>query len=259
MSFKKISDLLESLNERAPFWMAEAWDNVGLLVGNAESPVSRVLLSDDLTPSAVQHAREVGAELILNHHPCIFKGLKSVTTGELPGLERSIYECVRDGIAVLALHTNFDRADTQVGTRVAKGLGLQPEGVFDERDGTGYGVWGVLEKEQSSDEFFDQIKKTFDVEHFWAAFPFSKRVKRVGFTPGKGASFVQEALTRQLDVFITGEVGYHEMLRARNAGLCVVELGHRESERFFPEVVGEWLRGLGVTVELDWVPTQTIF
>jgi dinuclear metal center YbgI/SA1388 family protein len=114
-----VSDLARILEARAPSATAESWDNVGLLVGNPQQKISRALLAIDASLEALEEARRIGAQVMINHHPCIFPkdhGLSRVVSGELA------FEAARMGIAIIAAHTNFDRCATEVSELLSKKL-----------------------------------------------------------------------------------------------------------------------------------------
>jgi len=122
---KRISDLIQALNQLAPTETAADWDNVGLLVGDPSWETPGAIVSIDLTAQAIEAAKEKGFRLIVNHHPCIFpksRGLSRVTAGHL------VFEALRNGIAVFASHTNFDQCALEVVEQVSQGLGVVPRG-----------------------------------------------------------------------------------------------------------------------------------
>lgn len=121
----KLRDLLAKIEERAPRSAAESWDNVGLLVGDDSADIHRVLVSIDLTRETLEKAKSLGAQLIINHHPCIFpkqRGLARVTAPSL------VFDAARSGIHIVGLHTNFDRCALEVVDAIAQGLGVEPRG-----------------------------------------------------------------------------------------------------------------------------------
>jgi dinuclear metal center YbgI/SA1388 family protein len=113
--------------------------------------------------------------------------------------------------------------------------------------GLGYGFWGDFERAISFADFCHRVTQTFQVQGFWSTEPAPRKIQRVGFAAGKGASLLQAAKAAGCDVFVTGEAGYHGALASKRAGTAVLELGHRESERFFPLVVRSWLKTAGLS------------
>ncbi|MEO5970432.1 MAG: Nif3-like dinuclear metal center hexameric protein, partial [Bdellovibrionia bacterium] len=125
--------------------------------------------------------------------------------------------------------------------------------------GVGYGFWGEFPSPKSFSDVAKDVKSLFNIHGFWITSPTPSHVARVGFVAGKGASFVEAAHSVKCDLLITGEVGYHNALSGSRHGLAVMELGHRESERFFIEVMKNWLSGLALRFVEAQMPTQKIW
>jgi hypothetical protein len=124
--------------------------------------------------------------------------------------------------------------------------------------GLGYGFWGEFPRSKSFSEVLRSVKSTFNVDALWVTEPVPSSVRRVAFAAGKGASAIEAAMAAGCDVFVTGEAGYHEGLGANRRGLCVMELGHRESEKFFLSTIRGWLVGEGFQAAEVKLPTQRI-
>ncbi len=267
---KLVSDILNFLEERAPSSTAEDWDNVGLLVGDPAWSTSGAVVSVDLTQEAIDLATENGIHLIINHHPCFFPKSQGISRW-VPGT--LAYEAMRRGIAVIACHTNFDRSALEVVEQLSRRLGLEPKGrLFDTVDeqrvscgenrlvsGSGYGFWGEFRQPRAFSDLAKDVKNIFKVNGFWITNPPPSQVVRIGFTAGKGASFVESAAYVKCDLYITGEVGYHNALQGQRLGMAVMELGHRDSEGFFMETMKNWLSGFELMVIDVQTPTQMIW
>ena len=265
---KSIQSVITSLNQRAPLGTSEIWDNVGLLLGDPAAQTSGAVVSIDLTQESIDLAVEKGYSLIINHHPCIFpksKGLSQVVAGTL------LYEALRRGIAVASYHTNFDQCALEVVEAISGGLGIEPMGRFVEKpaenqvsgktglvSGLGYGFWGHFPSPKAFSEVAKGVKSLFSIHGFWITNPPPSSITRVGFVAGKGASFVEAALSSGCDLFITGEAGYHTALGAMRRGMAVMEIGHRESEKFFIQTMKNWLLQLGLEVVEGQSPTQCL-
>lgn len=129
-----LSTLLADLENRTPIGTAEKWDNVGLLVGNPRARVTGAVISIDLTEEAIATAKKIGANLIVNHHPCIFPKQKGLAKVCSHGSSSLVYEAARKGIAVVSTHTNFDQCALEVPEAVSKALGFKPVGRLFEGD-----------------------------------------------------------------------------------------------------------------------------
>jgi dinuclear metal center YbgI/SA1388 family protein len=125
--------------------------------------------------------------------------------------------------------------------------------------GLGYGFWGEFPSRRPFSEVAKDVKSLFDIHGFWITNPVPSYVSKVGFVAGKGASFVEAAAAARCDLFITGEAGYHTALGGSRRGVAVMELGHRESEKFFVKTMKSWLTHLGLEVAEAQTPTQQIW
>jgi dinuclear metal center YbgI/SA1388 family protein len=124
--------------------------------------------------------------------------------------------------------------------------------------GLGYGFWGDFPSSVPFEEFVERVKSVFQIPSFRVTQPTPKEVKRIGFVGGKGSSFLGAASERGCDVFLTGEAGYHAAIGGARSGMSVIELGHRESERFFTETISNWILGEGLGVATVVTPTQAL-
>jgi len=122
--------------------------------------------------------------------------------------------------------------------------------------GLGYGFWGKYEKPKSFSEISKNVKLNFNVKGFWLTEPAPESVERIAFVAGKGSSFLSAAVEAGCDLFITGETGYHDALRGSRRGMAVMELGHRESEKFFLTTMEGWLMEMNLKVISLNHPTQ---
>ena len=354
-----IAQVLQWLESKAPAGTAESWDNVGLLAGDPAWKTTGAVVSVDLTREALETALSKKWNLIVNHHPCLFpkgKGLGRIVPSEDEALNTLIFEAIRNGVAIVSSHTNFDRCALEVVEQVSKGLGARAMGRLFEKSertalvklsvfvpeehleavraavsdagaghvgrydscsfsttgegtfrgskdtrpfigkagqlektkearfetvfprgleqpvlralfnahpyeeiaydlyaveqkpadlglvkGLGYGFWGEIDETPRFSDFLARVTKTFDLQGLLMTGKEPKNVSRVAFVAGKGAGFVSHAAALECDVMITGEAGYHTALDHARSGMAILELGHRESEHFFPEVLSHWL------------------
>ena len=125
--------------------------------------------------------------------------------------------------------------------------------------GLGYGFWGEFRTPKAFSDVAKDVKNMFGIQGFWITNPAPAQVSKIGFVAGKGASFLDAAAAAQCDLFITGEAGYHSSFKASQKGVSVMELGHRESERFFIHVMRDWLASEGLQVIEVHTPTQQIW
>ncbi len=236
-----VQTIAEALNRIAPPRLAEEWDNVGLLVGEPNSEVKRILVCLDVSLAAIERAIYLGAEMIVSHHPMIFRPIKNVRL-DLP-LGRRLKALIKNDIAVFAAHTNLDSAEGGVNDVLAARLGLIDVKPLDQSsEELTLGRLGRLETEMSAREFAGHVKRVLraDFVRLIDAGDFS--IKKVGICGGAGAEFISKAKFYGADAFVTGDVKYHEAQAAVDNGIHVIDAGHFATEHPIVEVLAEKLR-----------------
>ncbi len=337
----KIQEILKPLEELAPPFLQESYDNAGLLIGNPQTKVDKVLITLDVTESVLNEAIEKKCGLIIAHHPLIFKGLKSITGKN--ATERIVEIAIRRDIAIYAIHTNLDNVDGGVNDILCKKLGLKntrilspkkeilrklvtfcPEdhaekvrkaifaagaghigeydscsfnapgtGSFRGSDETnpfvgekgklhyeneirietiypvykeqailnalfkahpyeevaydiyflgneftrvGAGMIGELERETDEITFLKNIKKVTGTGCIKHSHLLGKKIKKVAVCGGSGSFLINDAKRAGADVFITGDVKYHDFFEGENK-MVIADIGHYESEQFAKELI----------------------
>lgn len=217
----------------APYELAEDWDNVGLLVGRADKAVTRVLTALDLTDGVIKEARALGAQAIVTHHPIMMDARRRVTDGDREG--RLLLALAESGIAHIAAHTNYDNAPGGVNDTLLERMGamnVRGEGCVRVGDVEAGMTFGALCARA-------QRKLHAAVRAYGAA---DTPVSHLGCCSGAGGSFFAEAAALGADCFITGEIKHHVALEAMDAGMCVIEAGHFETENPACEVMANALQ-----------------
>ena len=219
----KIKEVLSALEQFAPLPLQESWDNAGLQVGLTETEVSGALLCLDVTEKIVDEAVSKGCNLIVSHHPLLFRGLKTIS--DLTDVQRTVRKAVRQDICVISMHTNMDNAVGGVNYVIAQKLGLTDVRFLVPTSSapteSGSGVVGELTEPMAADDFIIQVKRTFGVE----------------------CAMCNELLRRKAgaDAFITGEMHYHQYFGyEQQLQICVI--GHYQSEQFTTEIFEEIIR-----------------
>ena len=223
----KISQIEEAMERLAPRGLAEAWDNVGLLVGEHEAYVEHVLLSLDIVDEVVEEAIELGAGLIITHHPPIFKPMDCITSQTALG--RRIIRLIRNEVAVFTSHTNLDIAEGGTNSRLAEVLGLiNVENLLDN----GMGRVGMLNTPTTLLELAETIKESLGANYVSYAGVPETIIRRVGLCTGAaaGGEFFHAAAKKACDVYITGDVRYHSAQAAQDLGLTIIDATHYYSE-----------------------------
>jgi dinuclear metal center YbgI/SA1388 family protein len=230
----KVGEILNYMNEFAPFDYAESWDNVGLMLGSRQSEVSKVLLCLDVTSKVIREAIGYGAELIVSHHPFFFSKLSSLDFDTIKG--QQLQTLTAKDISVISAHTNLDVAVGGVNDTLAETVGLKelkalrsyvPQGY--EHD-LGLGKIGILETYTDFNEFIDNIKKSLNITNLRVIGSHPEKVKNVAVFCGSFDVELDYLSSLQQDVLITGDLKYHTALEAREMGLCIIDVGHFASE-----------------------------
>ena len=244
----KCREVIEILERLAPPSLACEWDNPGLLAGRSDKEVETVFLALDADDEAIAQAVRAGADMIITHHPLIFKPLKKVNDQDF--ISRRILRLIREDISYYAMHTNFDAAPGCMGDLAGERLGLQKTRVLEPMgtmaDGTEYGigVFGLLERVRTLKETAEFVKEAFGLP-FVTVFgetQIPRRIRSAAVCPGAGGSTMKEALNSGADVYITGDISHHEGIDAVACGMAVIDAGHYGIEHIFMEFMEKYLR-----------------
>lgn len=215
-------DVIELVNGIAPFELAEPWDNVGLLAGRPDMPVNTVLCALDLRMEVLREAERVGAELIVTHHPILFRGRKNLC--ETDGEGRLLNALVRSGKALIAAHTNFDNANPGVNDALAAALELTDVKVLDS------GMRLGMSKQTDFGSFCAFASQTLGGPTRCYGEKV-KKINKVAVLGGAGEDYAHIAREAGADVYLTGEMAYHKALDAVDNGLFIIEAGHAATEQ----------------------------
>ena len=236
--------ILDRLFNMMPEELAEDYDNVGLLAGSRNTEVSCALCALDLSSRVIDEAAAVGAQLIVTHHPILFRGRKNLCEDDPEGA--MLAKLVRGGFALIAMHTNFDSAADGVNDALAGALGLS--GVEALECGMRIGDISETELASLAGDVNDKLGGV--VRRYGEA---GRVVRRIAVMGGSGGDFARDALAAGADVFITGEIGYHYALDMYDRGMCVLEAGHAATELPAVNLLARKLEGmeLGIGVHIS--------
>lgn len=224
--------ILDSVQKFAPFQSAESWDNVGLLIGSPSQSVNKLMLALDITSEVIDEAIENQVDVILSHHPMIFSPLKSIIESQPVG--DSILKLIRHNISVISAHTNIDQSQAH-GINHFLGQLLSLKTVLPLSDKHGFGIVGALPSPMHCTHFVDLVKTVFHVDHVKIANiqPEESLISKVAICSGASSDFIQDALRAQADVYIMGDLKYHEAQTVLNTSLMLMDIGHYESEHIY--------------------------
>ena len=223
----KVSELYAFLNSKIPPSLSCGWDNDGLMCAPCpEKEVKRILVTLDITAEAIEKARSEGCEVILSHHPLIFKGIKSVTQDNC--VSAKVIELIKNGISAFSFHTRLDALEGGVNDILADVLGVKetvPFGV----DGEAIGRVGTLDAPMILEDFAASVRDKLGAPAVLCA-DADKKVYRVALLGGSGGDDIAAAIASGADTYVSGRLGYHEMTDAAELGINLIEAGHFYTE-----------------------------
>ena len=239
-----VNDVLQYMNTLAPASMKMDWDNVGLLCGSRSKPVNKILVALDPFESVCREAAEEGADLIITHHPLIFRAPNALTDDTALG--RSVLFLAQHGISAINAHTNLDCAPGGVNDVLAQKLGLQDIRVITPNGTTENGEeWGLLRmgtiESQALETFLPHVKTALSCDGLRYVNG-GKQVHKVCVGGGACAGELHQAIRSGCDTFVTADVRYNQFWDAYEAGINLIDAGHFHTENPVCPVLAEKLR-----------------
>ena len=256
----KLKDFLHILEEIAPSYMAYEWDNPGLQVGCLSQEIKKIFISLDPTIKAVRKASTRDAQLLLTHHPLIFKHISCIYQESYPG--NVIFESFKKGISIVAAHTNLDMTYCGINDMLANLFALQSVETLQKRedlmiDTVGMGKIGDLLEPMSLADMTESVKVVLGAKRVKVVGEKNSIIRRVAVVGGSGGRTIPMASKKGADLLITGDVTHHEALEAQNAGLALIDGGHFHTEKAALIPFADRLKG--TLTEQDWDVTVEVY
>lgn len=243
----RLSEIIEELEALAPPELKESWDNVGLMVGDEKQRIQNVYVCLDITSENVQKAVDFGADLIISHHPLIFKPLSRIVESDVTG--GIIRTLISNNISAYSMHTNFDKADGGMNDLLATKLGLENIRKFtpdecvnqygDPQDDIGR--VGSLEYPMPLEAFVEHVKSVLSCHSIKYMGNLSETVQTVALCSGSGGSGIYTAYHSGADAYVTADLDHHDAQTACEIGLNIIDAGHFETENIICEFLHEFL------------------
>lgn len=231
-------DISRYIDSFAPVSSQCEWDNSGLLVGNGERPVGKIAFALDITADVVEAAKENGADMIVSHHPVIFRPFSSLDESS------PVYLAARYSIVLYSCHTPLDKAKCGVNDVLCDALGLSGVTSFAEEGDEAMLRSGNC-REMSPEDFAEYVSEKLGAPV--RAVLGKKNIKNVSVCGGAGGDFISFVSEKGSDAFVTGELRHHEMLLAKEAGITAIEAGHYQTENpVIPVLAGKISEKFGV-------------
>ena len=236
-----IKNVTEIMEQWAPLKFQEGYDNAGLIVGDPKTEVKGVVIALDSTEEVVQEAIDLGANLIISHHPIVFQGLKKINGSNY--VERTVIKAIKNNIAIYACHTNLDAVMTGVNAKICDLLNVKNRSILCLKPGegeVGAGMIGELSEPVDEMGFLKNVKKIFNTGAVKYTKLLNKQVKKVAVCGGSGSFLLNDAIQAKADVFITSDFKYHQFFDA-DGQIVVADIGHFESEICTQELIYDYL------------------
>lgn len=226
-----ISEIITALEEIAPLAYQESYDNAGLLTGSPQWECTGAICTLDATEAVLQEAHEKGCNLVVAHHPIVFKGISQITGKNY--VEQAIIYAIKNDIAIYAIHTNLDNVKDGVNKTIANQLGLLTTKFLLPTDNqqVGSGMIGNLAEPITETAFLALLKKQFKLSVIKHTPLLNQKVSRVAVCGGSGSFLISAAKAAGAQFFISADIKYHEFFDAEDR-LVVADIGHWESEQY---------------------------
>ncbi|WP_326908991.1 Nif3-like dinuclear metal center hexameric protein [Sedimentibacter sp. MB31-C6] len=226
----KLNLIVELLESKLKIKTQETWDNSGLQIGNLNSDIKNIMLILDLDLDSVKYAIKSGINLIITHHPFIFGSLKSIDFNTYDGL--IIKNLILNNINLYSMHTNLDMAEYGVNYKLAQKLSIRNYAILHEvnESDNGYGGIGNIE-EQNIIKYAESVKDSLNCSNIKLyCNDLNKKIRKIAFCGGSGSDFIDDAINKGADVYITGDIKYHQAQNALKNNLSIIDAGHYNTE-----------------------------
>ena len=249
----KVGDVVDIIEKAVPAVLQEEWDNSGLLIGFEENPVDKILTCLEIDRKVLDEAIAADVDMIITHHPLIFSGIKALNDSDYKG--GIIMDIIKSGISVYSCHTPFDKVKggnndiimTKLGLTSIKNLsGMDVVAVskmIDRHDEADIGRTGELKDAMVFRDVIGLVADKLDmsIRQIHAAGDLDAKITKIGCCSGAGADLALMAAGSGCQLFITGDVKYHEAQDVLQSGMCIIDAGHYGTEKFFSEAMKDLL------------------
>ncbi len=253
-----VKDIIRIIEEKAPIGLAYDWDNSGFLCGDKNKEVKKIYLTLNTDIYTVNEAAELGADMIISHHPIMFGGINRIDISEPSG--KIIETLIKNDIALYASHTTMDTADGGLNDVLAEKLGLINTEIIEKADGfdgCGLGRIGYLEKPETLSEFAETVKDALETPFVRVSGDMGILINKAAVGSGACADLIPAAADMGAQVMVTADMKYHTAIDAVESGICVIDAGHYPTERFAADIFGQLLKNSGC--ELFYSTEKDIF
>ena len=253
-----VKDILNCITEVAPLQWQESYDNAGLQVGDLNAEARKALVCLDITEEVVDEAIAKNCNIIVSHHPLIFRGLKHLTPETY--IERAVMKAVKHDIAMISMHTNLDNSYLGVSRVLAERLGLKNLHLLQpsesEPELCGAGMVGEFETPMEETDFLGLVADAIGSPCLRHSALTGQQIQKVALCGGSGTPFMPDALRQKADAYLTADIKYHDFF-VPEGNILLIDGGHFETEQFTKELIVELIRKKFPTFAAEIAETKT--
>ncbi len=247
MSYElRIKNIVQYLETIAPLPYQESYDNAGLIIGDLNWAVTGILVALDSTEAVIDEAIAKGCNLVVAHHPIVFRGLKKINGHNY--IERTVIKAIKNDIAIYAIHTNLDNVVEGVNYMIAEKLNLLNINILapklnlldSKNQPVGSGAIGSLAAPMAAEAFLQFLKAKMNLSVIRHTAFIKNQVQKIAVCGGSGSFLLPNAMAAQADIFVTADYKYHEFFDA-DEQLMICDIGHYESEVYTKDLLVRFL------------------
>lgn len=233
-----LSQIVKILDEKLDINSQYSWDNSGLLVENQDKKISKILATLEVSDSVIDEAIDSNCDMIISHHPLFIKPINSLSYKNI--YQSYAIRLIKNNIPLYSCHTNYDKLRDGLNDFVIKILDIQnPEILVTDESSEDYGLGRIanLTRKMNLDEFINYIKKSLNIDSCRYIGKKDIDIKRLAIVTGAGSDFIKIAFEKGADIFLTGDMKYHDSQESHFYGYNILDIGHYGSEKFFPQAL----------------------
>lgn len=230
-----IKELIDEIERIIPLELQDEWDNSGLQLGNKNEELKSIMVCVDVTEDVIDQAIDNNVNLIIAHHPILFRPTKSIDYDYF--ISKKLIKAIKSNISIYACHTPIDVSNIGLNTFVFEKMGFKSKNKLVKTiEENGYGDICQIPSRKVWD-LADQIKDRLDLDHVILYGDEDEEVGKIALVTGAGSSFIKDCVEQGVEMFITADIGHHDAMDALEQGLILMDLGHYQSEKFFNELM----------------------
>lgn len=254
----KTIDLENYIDKKvAPNNLQESYDNSGLIIGAHDKIINKALICLDITEEVMVEAKNKGCDIVISHHPILFKALKRFNESNYT--EKIVSFAIKNDISIYSLHTNLDNVYFGVNHKICDLMSLRQRDIIrpkDEDGKVGAGMLGRLENPLNAIDFVKKVKNNFNAGAVKYTKPIKTEVRKIAVCGGSGSFLLNDAINAGADVFITSDFTYHQFFDAEDK-IMIIDVGHYEFEQYTEDLIYNLLDPLTRQYDVEFFVTST--